>query len=507
MTAPVRCIELLLPDWPITAWRRSEGAPAEGPVAVVETGRVVACSDTARREGVRPGLQRREAQSRCPGLVVAEADPQRDARAFAPVIARIEQSVPGVELLRPGLCLLRARGPARYFGGERAAARLLLDLIAELGIRGARVGVADGPFAAEQAALRADPLLIVPEGQAGAFLAGLPVAALGDAELTELLPRLGLHELGGFAALDAALVRDRFGDRGARLHALASGRDPRGVMPRTPPPELARAIDFEPPLEIVEQVAFAVRRAADELIAGIAAAGLVCTELRVELVDARGEGDERLWLHPDAFDAGAVVDRVRWQLAGAQRLEAGIRRVRLEPEAVDAAHHHEPGLFGGGPEERLHHALSRLQAVLGHDGVLVPAVGGGRWLAERQRLVPWGERRTGAIPADRPWPGRLPAPLPAAVFDPLRPVDVLDAEGRPVGVDARGRLSAAPARLVDGVRSRVLVGWAGPWAVDERGWDPARHRRACRLQALDAEQTGWLLVLERGGWHAEGRYD
>src|SRR3546814_2905004 len=51
---------------------------------------------------------------------------------------------------------------------------------------------------------------------------------------------------------------------------------------------------------------------------------LVCTELRVELTGDRGERSERVWLHPGSFDASAVVDRVRWQLAeDAQSVQIG----------------------------------------------------------------------------------------------------------------------------------------------------------------------------------------
>ena len=63
---------------------------------------------------------------------------------------------------------------------------------------------------------------------------------------------------------------------------------------------------------------------------------------------------------------------------------SAVQSVRLVPEAVDAATHHAPGLFGQGPGERVHHALSRVQAMLGHRGVLVPAMGGGRFLLERR---------------------------------------------------------------------------------------------------------------------------
>ncbi len=171
------------------------------------------------------------------------------------------------------------------------------------------------------------------------------------------------------------------------------------------------------------------------------------------LTGDRGERSERVWLHPGAFDAAAVVDRVRWQLAeqspgggknGALpnhlpgQLRSAVARVRIEPEAVDAAAHHTARLFGSGPEERVHRALSRVQAMLGHQGVLTPAVGGGRWLGERQRLVPWGDVAGDLQAGERPWPGSLPDPLPSAVFAEGVPVAVLDDDGDMIAVDARG---------------------------------------------------------------------
>lgn len=585
--SPVRSLVLWFPDWPVTALqhetraaKRPRGAakdklrpgaearpgvdadphpdpnpnpdpdpnpgPDPGPdlvlarpVAVVEHNLVTSCSAAARAEGVRRGQRRRDAQARCPGLVVVPADAARDHRAFAPIVAAIEERAPGVQLVRPGLCALRVRGPARYYGGESAAAHVLLDMLRGLGLTGVRAGIADGPFTAEQAAKcgtsDTDAVCAVPAGGAAGFLAPLSVAVLdasslgaGPAasasdDLVGLLARLGVQTLGDFAAMEPDRVRERFGERGIRLHALAGGRDSRPVEPRTPPPELHREIAFEPPLEIADQVAFGMRVTADDFIAGLGAVDLVCTELRVELVGDRGERSERVWLHPGSFDAAAVVDRVRWQLAetvgkhggggeGAAPLRRGVALVRISPEAVDAASHHAPAIFGGGPEEKVHHALSRVQAMLGHRGVLTPAIGGGRWLVERQVLVPWGDRHEKgpdglAAQRARPWPGTLPDPLPTTVFAEPIPVDVRALGGEIIDVDERGSVSAVPATFMESGRRRTIEAWAGPWPVVERSWDAARSRRAHRFQVVDADGGAWLLVCEGESWTAEATYD
>jgi protein ImuB len=538
--SPTRSLVLWFPDWPVTALTRDGATPLDAalPVAVMEHNLVSACSPAARAEGVRRGQRRRDAQSRCPGLRVVAADAVRDHRAFAPVVTQIEEHAPGVQVVRPGLCALRARGPARYYGGEAEAARVLVRVLQESGLDRVRAAVADGPFTAEQAAksatTAADPIFVVPAGGAAGFLAPLPVAVLEAsslgggsalsaaasavsgrerADLVGLLARLGVQTLGEFAAMPPERVRERFGERGIRLHEFAAGRDSRPVQPRTPPPELHREIAFEPPLELAEQVAFGMRMTADAFIDGLGAIDLVCTELRVELVGDRGERSERVWLHPGSFDASAVVDRVRWQLAEeVETLKSGVALVRISPEAVDAASHHVPAIFGAGPEERVHHALSRVQAMLGHRAVVTPAIGGGRWLVERQVLVPWGDRHASgpdglAAQRKRPWPGSLPEPLPATVFAEPIPVEVTALGGGLVDVDVRGNVSAVPAVLAEGGRRRAIESWAGPWPIVERGWDAAHARRAHRFQVVDAEGGAWLLVFEGDAWVAEGTYD
>jgi protein ImuB len=330
---------------------------------------------------------------------------------------------------------------------------------------------------------------------------------VGDPELTHLLARLGVHTLGAFAALEPDRVRERFGERGVRLHDLAAGADSRPVQPRTPPPELHREVAFEPALEDASQVAFGMRIAAEEFLDRLGSHGLVCTELRVGILAERGERSDRVWLHPGSFDAAAVVDRVRWQLAEASDLRSGVVLVRLEPAAVDAASHHQPAIFGSGADEKVHHALSRVQAMLGHRGVLTPVIEGGRWLGERQTLVPWGDRVEQRPDATRPWPGSLPPPLPTTVFPRALPVDVVTGQGAVVVVDDRGALSGEPELFAQSGPRREIVSWAGPWPVDERGWDADRRRVAHRFQVVDADLTAWLLICEDGAWSAEARYD
>ena len=564
-----RCLVVWFPDWPVTAWRLSEALTDGGIVAIIEANRVLVCSAPARAEGVRRGQRRREAQSACPSLHLVEADPARDQRLFDPLVTRIDQLAPGVQQIRPGLVAIRARGPASYYGSEEDAARTIIEAMAILHVDDVRVGIADGLFTAEQAAYattESRPSLGVDVGESAEFLAPWPIERLCDEELSRLLPQLGVWTLGDFALMNPSSIFERFGARGVRLHTIARGLDPHQVIPGEIAPSLASEIEFEQTLHLLDQVAFSSRRTAEEFVSALGAKDLVCTELSVTITGEEGEVSDRVWLHPTAFNAAGVIDRLRWQLASCavsspdkstagptltalssidgrparltplppqpdsihrltsppnlqrRTLESAagsvitspIQRVRFSAVAVDAAYHHRPGLFGNGPDERVHHTLSRVQAMLGHDSVLTATVGPGRWLAERQVFLPWGD---GAVSAQSaagvlPWPGQLPPPLPGVVYPVLRPASVVSVAGSVVRVDERGNLVGSPWLLIDEEERYRITAWAGPWAIDERTWDSTRHRRACRFQAVDARHGAWLLVVDEGGdWWIEGRYD
>lgn len=522
MSVPERVIALWFPDWPVTAYLRTQARELGGievdpddPIALVHAGGVVACSAAARAAGVRRGQRRRDAQSACPQLRLVPADEARDARAFHDAMRVVEELSPGVQALRSGLAVLRARGPARFYGGEERAALALLRPLDDAGFADVRAGIADGVFTAEHAAHGAEgspPVRIVAAGGSPGFLSPLPVQSLNDDEIALFLTRLGVRTLGDFADLDASLVADRLGQHGLRLHAGASGADPREVVPRVPPPELTSEISFEAPLELAEQVAFAARRTVEDFHRAIGRAGLVCTAVRITVVDDDGRRSERVWQHPVSFDAASIVDRIRWQLQdassagapGQQHLSGSVASVRLEPEAVDHGAAHQPALIGHGPDERTHHAMTRVQAVLGHRGVLSPEIGGGRALAEREVLRPWDDASSSSPrPArDRPWPGALPAPLPSEVFRAPRPAEVRGSAGAECAVDERGLLTAEPT-TIDGLR---VVSWAGPWPLIERDWDSVRRRIAHRFQLVDETGAAWLAVRAENGWWIEGRY-
>ncbi|GHJ13901.1 DNA polymerase Y family protein [Micromonospora sp. AKA38] len=474
MSAPARALLLWCPDWPVLAAEIVDGVPATDPVVVLHANRVVACSERARAEGIRRGLRRREAQGRCPQVTVVDHDPGRDARAFEPVVAAVEEVVAGVEVIRPGACATAARGPSRYLGGEEAAAERIVEHVAQSCAVESQVGIADGVFAAGLAAREGR---IVPPGGTAAFLATRPVEALGRPALADLLRRLGVRTLGDFAALPAGDVLARFGFDGALAHRLAAGRDDRPLAVRRPPADLTVTAEHDEPIDRVDAAAFAARTLAERLHERLAAYGLACTRLGIEAVTAHGQELHRVWRHDGLLTAAAIADRVRWQLDGwlsgsngrggarPARPTAGIIRLRLVPDGVLAQAGLQPGLWGetGAERERAHRALNRVQGILGPEAVVTAVLGGGRSPADQVRLVPWGDERVPARPGPTvpgPAPSVGPAssvgsglsavPAPAA-GSALAPVGSSDPgrtavrTGRPAGKSGRaGRVRAVP---------------------------------------------------------------
>jgi protein ImuB len=554
----VRVCAVWCPDWPVVAARVRDPSLVDEAVAVVERGErgqvVRAVSIEARREGVTRGLRRREAEARCAGIAVIDADDASDARAFDIVVRAVEQLAPLLVLDRPGRLSFPTRGPSRYFGGDGALAQRVLDAVRAVGVDETRVGIADGDLAASLAA-RATDAMVVPPGEAAAFLAPWSIGVVapfveGGEELTDLLVRLGLRTLGAFAELPETAVLARFGLQGVHAHRLARGEGAQGATPMPVPPELVEWVELDPPAVRVDEAAFVAKGLADRLLARLDDLGLSCSRVVVEAETEHGERMARHWRHDGALTPATLVTRVRWQLeawlagrgddalrSGTEPVvitpgdvddvvTSGITLLRLVPDDVVPAVGRQLGFWGSDPAatDRAGRALARVQGMIGVDAVVTAVPTGGRMPSERVQWVPWGEPRDDAV--DRatrdpsaPWPGTVPGPAPARVFDPPVVAELLDAGGVPVTVSSRGEVSGAPALLRCAALTGgggVIVATAGPWPHDLRWWDRgSQRRRSVVWQVVVGPSTGdngdgqvaCLVTVARGRAVVEAIYD
>ncbi len=504
-------------DWPVVA----AGIGPSEPGAVLHANRVVASSEAARQVGVVRGVRRREAQARCPELIIAERDLAAEARSFEAVASALETLTPRLDIVQPGTALFSTRGPSRYFGGDKALAdRVLAKVEAVLdGRTTCAVGIGDGIFTARLAArVRTPNPMIVEPGGSPEFLAPLSITLLDEPALTDVLWRLGVRTLGAYAGFEPSDVLGRFGRVGLVAHARACGLDDQLPDAIDPPEDMSRSIELDTPIERIDQAAFAARQLAISLHERLSQRGAACTRITIEAESEHGEQFARGWRHEGALSVAALTDRVRWQLdswlqAGpAVRPTGGITRLVLSPDELIPAAGRQLGFWGGETEADLRagRAVARLEALVGVENVAVAEWKGGREAADAVRLLPAGTvdlagRGLGGGD-ERPWPGALPAPSPAQLFTD-RVIEVIDADGAPVGVSGRGEATAAPAWIdLDGRRPRRVAAWAGPWLLEERWWDPESTRRRARFQVVDEDGQALLVYLEAGRWWLAGTY-
>lgn len=476
------------PGW---ALRRPGSPSAEPRQAIDDEGRVVAINTAAHAAGIRLQMRRGEAEAICPNVETIERDVGAEMVAFEPVVAAVEALVPRVEVTEPGLLFVPVSGAIAYYGGEAPLVERVVKELDDLTGDGFRIGLASGPFAAKQAAARAegDPPVRIVEDDA-AFLASLDIGTIGSEELVATFRWLGITTLGELARLPRGAITSRFGAIGLAAHRLAAGAD-RDVQARTIPTDLGLEERFDPPLDDIEQVSFIARAMAARLVEGLAAAGTAPYRVTVEAEAADGTIRSRTWRSADPLDDRAIADRVRWQLrAWVEGPGAGVRGglVALRIEPADLSGEGRQLSLGEDPGRDLatQRALAATQAIVGIDGLLRAEPQGGRDPAERVSWHRWGEEAPApARDPAAPWPARLPSPSPALVPpEPQRFTVEWD-----TGMPSRVRL---------GSRWEPVLSWAGPWRRLGRWW--LGEETADRYQIVTSAGAFLCEVREGETW-------
>ncbi len=200
------------------------------------SGRSVVLSATyeARAYGVRSAMPMSRARRLCPQATVI-APRHRIYGAVSKEIMSIFQSVtPLVQPLSLDEAFLDVSGAIRLLGAPAGIGQEIRRQVSEQQQITCSVGVAANKFLAKLASVHCKPdgLLVIPADGAIAFLHPLPISALwGVGEKTgQLLAKLGLRTVGDIASTPVTtLERDIGKAAAAHLHALAWGRDDRGV--------------------------------------------------------------------------------------------------------------------------------------------------------------------------------------------------------------------------------------------------------------------------------------
>src|SRR6201989_2094455 len=90
-----------------------------------------------------------------------------------------------------------------------------------------------------------------------------------------------------------------------------------------------------------------------------------------------------------------------------------------------------------------------------------------------------------------------PSPSAAAARSRPRPPGWQCAARRRSRAPAGGAPAGGAAR---GDPPQRVTGWAGPWPLSERWWDPSAAWRRARFQLATEDGRAWLAVLQDGRW-------
>lgn len=506
----MRMLALWFPDWPVQAAVSEELAMMPQPVIITANKKVKVCNAAARAQGVRRGMHTRHAHALvgAAGVVLTD-NPDRDGRVFLTIAEGLDDVAAHIEILRPGLVLIDAGAAASFHGDENKAAEKCIDAVARQGVD-CFAGIADD---ISTAIIAARVGAVVPPGQSREFLHMQPTSLLRAEPSLEcnekdvlLLEKVGLKTLGDVAAIDVSALVNRFGASGRNCHCIAiADWQPHKILPL---PTASSAVSYQPeePIDRVDIAAFAARALAVQLHEKLRRKALSCVRLKITAIIGKQQY-ERIWRTTSALTERMTADRVRWQLDGwlsSNRSEGGITELIIDPiDCIPPAAH---TLWSVTESTKALQVIERVQSTIGIDNVLIPYDVGGRGVAERIKLVPYGEHYE--LASTKQWRGAIPAPLPARLATGTEDIRLVSASGNQVYVTADVVLSDTPIGFSCAGKLFMVTGWAGPWPVLGRWWLGEPQCARLQLVGVDAQDNphGWLLVWERG-WRLEAVYE
>jgi protein ImuB len=483
-----------VPCFAAAALERGEPALVDRPLVIVRgappVARVVEASLAAREHRIAPGMTEAEARARCPLLVVRIWSDERVAAARHALLEAALTVSPRVEDGGPGIVYVDVAGLGRLMGDARAIADRLVRQVSAVGLS-ARVGVATGRTAARLAAQAGPRVTVVPAGGERAFLAAMPLGALGlPTELADTFGRWGIRTLGELAGLPKRSLGDRLGPAGLRAHDLALGLDRDPFRVHVPEPYWDEALGLEWEIASLEALAGVIERVLERLTARLAVVHVSADAVDLELTLASGPTHQRaIALAYPTRDVRLILTLIRLDLE-THPPSAGVVGVRLRARPA-VARPTPAGLWQPpAPAHRdLAGLLTRLTELVGAGNLGAPALIDSHH-PDAFTLRPF----TGSAPADARVPeeaGQSDVRMMLRRAEPPLAVSVETGEGRPRWVEGQGR------------RARVLA-CAGPWRISGEWWDTrawARDEwdvmlsdtRLCRL-AHDRLADHWQLV-------------
>ena len=232
---------------------------------------VCAASYEARRFGVRSAMPAIRAERLCPQAVFVPPDFTRYKAVSRQVREIFARHTPLVEPLSLDEAYLDVTGLASGLPSATATAEAIRAAIFEETALTASAGVAPNKFIAKIASdwNKPDGLCVVKPHRVEAFLTPLAVGRLpGVGKVMQgKLAELGITTVGDLRDVPVAVLEQRFGRWGRRLHELSLGIDDNPVRPERPTVQISSEDTFEHDLRL-DELEPHIRRLAGKTWAG-----------------------------------------------------------------------------------------------------------------------------------------------------------------------------------------------------------------------------------------------
>ncbi|MEM6758165.1 MAG: DNA polymerase IV [Pseudomonadota bacterium] len=203
----------------------------------------------ARIRGVRSAMPMFQALKLCPDAVIIKPRMDAYAEASRAIRAMMEEMTPAIEPLSLDEAFLDLTGTARLHGHPPAfmLARLIKRMRDELGLTGS-IGLSHNKFLAKVASDLEKPhgFSVIGKAETVDFLHDKPVRliwGIGPAAQAAL-DKAGIRTFADLKRWDETDLVARFGSMGARLYALARGRDARRVTRNAPMKSISNETTF-----------------------------------------------------------------------------------------------------------------------------------------------------------------------------------------------------------------------------------------------------------------------
>lgn len=465
------------------------------PVALIDpdqaTPRVVEVNDVALKSGIALGQTATQALARCRDVIIRHRSLKQEAAATQAVLQSADSFSPHIEATAPGVCTLDLRGITLLKDADAAkvaawAARLR-ESIVRLNLR-PRVGIGPTPNVARHAARWTEAVQIV--GDARAFIATLPVAALEPSSDVELiLHKWGIRTVGELIALGQEALADRLGLEAFALFAAASDNSVRLLKLVRPEERFEESFDFEQPVETMEPLLFLLRRFVDQIGQRLETTGFVAELVTLRLRLDSGEVIERRLRVPQPTREANVLFRMLQTHLETLRTESPIVMVALTADPT-RPQQKQFGLFEVAlrDPQQFQETLARLSALVGAERVGTPVVEDTH-RPDAFKLVPPDFENA-------PVPVKAANLLATTPIRRLRPALAAQVEGghEPVSLQcsiANGKLKIA----------------VGPWRSSGQWWEVGKVWTRDEWDVATRDGKVLRLVQRPDGWFVEGMLD